>query len=744
MKKLKRGLLQGVAIVGVLVAPIAGTITQVYAANEGDPTAASVTAQETTSESFSEASAASSQEASTESTESSTATESSSTSTSSSETTSSTSTAATETSQTETTQDSSTQSTEESSEEPDLGIIDVESIADKNQYVKINPVAAANPETQNILYRFEKDQLIEQGTINELAGKVYRSVKRYQGAEKRTYLEIRDDQKVVGVVAEAAVKVASGTFKTEKKYATVTSAKEPLWQDVFLDKKTSTSSSIAGQTFEIKEVFTTNNNGAYYALYSNKNVLIGWIKATGVKLATTPGGVWRAESKYATITNSKSTLWQNFLTRKTRGNTTKLKGKTYKVKGSFHHLNGFVYYSIFDNKNNWMGYICETNVKLRDGAQGAYENYGKYVSLTKKNMTMLGSFNLKNQKYNTSNFYYKTYLAKGKYTHFNGTTYLTIYDSHDKWMGYIDEKAVTLANTKGGVWQSEKKTIRIKNKNDIIWQHLNFTKKLGTAEQYVNKNIQVKGKFLHFNGSTYYSLYLNNKWLGYINASGVTNAHTITSQSNISRYVVIKNGDGNFFEKADPNSAKLGKKSAYKGYMAQATKLAKTSDGNYLYLVSPAGRIGWVKENQTTNVNSNFWMYTTGGKYPSLNVKNLNIEVSISKQRVYIKSGNKVIYTMLCSTGAFNTPTPLGNFRIQAEKGLAFSGAAYYRSFKDHGVYLFHTIPTSIAWSTNAFSSVEGRKLGTRASHGCIRLAVPDAKWFYYNIPYNTPVKIAN
>ena len=81
---------------------------------------------------------------------------------------------------------------------------------------KINSVAAANPETQNILYRLEKDQLIEQGTINELAGKVYRSVKRYQGVDKRTYLEIRDDQKVVGVVAEAAVKVASGTFKTEK------------------------------------------------------------------------------------------------------------------------------------------------------------------------------------------------------------------------------------------------------------------------------------------------------------------------------------------------------------------------------------------------------------------------------------------------------------------------------------------------------------------------------------------------
>lgn len=744
MKKLKRGLFQGVAIVGVLVAPIVGTITQVYAANEGDSTTASFAAQETTSESFSEESAASSQEASTESIGSSTATESSSAATSSSETTSSTGTATTETSQTETTQDSSTQSTEETSEEPELGNIDVEPVADKNQYVKIKPVVATDPETHKILYRFEKDQLIEQGTIDELAGKVYRSVKRYQGADKRTYLEIRDDQKVVGVVAEAAVKVASGTFKTEKKYATVTSAKEPLWQDVFLDKKTSTSSSIAGQTFEIKEVFTTNNNVVYYALYSNKNVLIGWIKAAGLELTTSPGGIWSAEAKYATITNSNSTLWHNFLTLKKIGTTAGLEGKTYRVKGRFHHFDGFIYYSLYDNKNNWLGYIKETGVKITAGANGAYSTFNKYISLTKKNTVIWGSFNLKNKKNNTDALYYKTYLAKGKYVHFNGTTYLTLYDSSNKWIGYIDEKAVTVANNKGGVWQSEKKTMRIKNKKDTLWQNLNFTKKLGTAEQYVNKNIQVKGKFLHFNGSTYYSLYLNNKWLGYINASGVTNAHTITSQSNISRYVVVKNGDGNFFEKADPNSTKLGKKSAYKGYMAQATKLAKTSDGNYLYLVSPAGRIGWVKENQTTNVNSNFWMYTTGGKYPSLNVQNLNIEVSISKQRVYIKSGNKVIYTMLCSTGAFNTPTPLGNFRIQAEKGLAFSGAAYYRSFKDHGVYLFHTIPTSIAWSTNAFSSVEGRKLGTRASHGCIRLAVPDAKWFYYNMPYNTPVKIAN
>ncbi|EAG2265749.1 L,D-transpeptidase, partial [Listeria monocytogenes] len=316
---------------------------------------ASFAAQETTSESFSEESAASSQEASTESVESSTATESSSTSTSSSETTSSTSTATTESNQTETTQDSSTQSTEESSEEPDVAKIDVKKVEDNDQYVKIKPIAATDPETQKILYRLENGQLIEQGTIDELAGKVYRSVKQYQGTDKQTYLEIRDDQKVVGVVAEAAVKVASGTLKTEKKYATITSAKEPLWQDVFLDKKTSTSSSINGQTFEIKEVFTTNNSVVYYALYSNKNVLIGWIKAAGVKLATSPGGAWQSESKYATIISGNYTLWQNFNWTAKKGTTAALNGKTVKVTGKYRHLNGSTYYSLYTNNNKWLG-----------------------------------------------------------------------------------------------------------------------------------------------------------------------------------------------------------------------------------------------------------------------------------------------------------------------------------------------------------------------------------------------------
>ena len=32
--------------------------------------------------------------------------------------------------------------------------------------------------------------------------------------------------------------------------------------------------------------------------------------------------------------------------------------------------------------------------------------------------------------------------------------------------------------------------------------------------------------------------------------------------------------------------------------------------------------------------------------------------------------------------------------------------------------------------------------LGKKASHGCIRLTVPDARWIFYNICYDTTVEI--
>ncbi len=133
--------------------------------------------------------------------------------------------------------------------------------------------------------------------------------------------------------------------------------------------------------------------------------------------------------------------------------------------------------------------------------------------------------------------------------------------------------------------------------------------------------------------------------------------------------------------------------------------------------------------------------------YPDLTtVSNLWIKVSEAKQRVYLMDGDQTLYTMYCSTGAKDTPTPTGTFYIQAERGPEFynqkskEGAKNYVSFKDHGVYLFHSVPTDKAGN---FIEAEAQELGhTANSHGCVRLSVADSEWFYNSIPEGTKVVI--
>lgn len=141
----------------------------------------------------------------------------------------------------------------------------------------------------------------------------------------------------------------------------------------------------------------------------------------------------------------------------------------------------------------------------------------------------------------------------------------------------------------------------------------------------------------------------------------------------------------------------------------------------------------------------NAWNEQSEGLYPDIrSIKDLKVEVSIKMQRVMIEDENKVLYTMYCSTGKDNT-TPRGKFTIKKDRGDSFynerlkEGAKYWTSFSDDNVYLFHSVPTD----QNGNFTEEGKKdFGRPASHGCIRLSVPDAEWFMNNIPEGTPVII--
>ena len=115
------------------------------------------------------------------------------------------------------------------------------------------------------------------------------------------------------------------------------------------------------------------------------------------------------------------------------------------------------------------------------------------------------------------------------------------------------------------------------------------------------------------------------------------------------------------------------------------------------------------------------------------------IKVSLDAQRVYVyrwtNGGyNQLIKTMICSTG-FGTTTPKGVFVSPGHRDSRWHYFADFNCWAQYafvikGDILFH----SVIYSGRSESTLRRStlaNLGHRASHGCVRLRVEDAKWIY-------------
>lgn len=164
--------------------------------------------------------------------------------------------------------------------------------------------------------------------------------------------------------------------------------------------------------------------------------------------------------------------------------------------------------------------IYQTNNLVSLPDQGDYISYGKYVTVTSKNYNTWSNFNWKT-KHSAKQVTGKTYLAKGKYEHLNGATYLSLYDTNNKWQGYINAKATKEGNGKQGAYLSDGRHVTISKKGYNTWSNFNWKKKQTTNQLY-GKRFVARGRYQHINGSTYYSLFdSKGKWYGYLNQSAV-------------------------------------------------------------------------------------------------------------------------------------------------------------------------------------------------------------------------------
>jgi len=118
------------------------------------------------------------------------------------------------------------------------------------------------------------------------------------------------------------------------------------------------------------------------------------------------------------------------------------------------------------------------------------------------------------------------------------------------------------------------------------------------------------------------------------------------------------------------------------------------------------------------------------------------IDVDLTKQMVFIYYKDNLIRDMICSGGKEETPTPTGEYETSQKIEWAFidrfnMGAFYWTRF--YKKYLFHSVPCD---KNKKIIVEEYEKLGSPASHGCIRLELEEAKWLYEKLPSGVKVRI--
>jgi lipoprotein-anchoring transpeptidase ErfK/SrfK len=117
------------------------------------------------------------------------------------------------------------------------------------------------------------------------------------------------------------------------------------------------------------------------------------------------------------------------------------------------------------------------------------------------------------------------------------------------------------------------------------------------------------------------------------------------------------------------------------------------------------------------------------------------IWIDLKKQNVCIFSGSnnnwKLEKSMLCSSGKATTPTIKGKYSVGSKGSyfIADGGARCKYYTQINGNYLFH----SVLYNNSGTRIIDGT-LGVPVSHGCVRLAVENAKYIYDNIPKGTAI----
>jgi lipoprotein-anchoring transpeptidase ErfK/SrfK len=106
-----------------------------------------------------------------------------------------------------------------------------------------------------------------------------------------------------------------------------------------------------------------------------------------------------------------------------------------------------------------------------------------------------------------------------------------------------------------------------------------------------------------------------------------------------------------------------------------------------------------------------------------------------------------MLYRQLVSTGLPASPTPKGDFYVNAKyKKTQMTGRDYQIPVVENVMCLGGDglPPDSICVHPAPWQEAAGQAFGVRRSHGCIRTSTATARWLFGHTDVGTPVTIQN
>lgn len=174
------------------------------------------------------------------------------------------------------------------------------------------------------------------------------------------------------------------------------------------------------------------------------------------------------------------------------------------------------------------------------------------------------------------------------------------------------------------------------------------------------------------------------------------------------------------------------KDSVYKEYYAPVLEAIQWIDDAAVELNLIVGE----PEETATDLRKKMVYATVSGSLDHIDLEApRTIVVDRSDQTMFVKLGDYVVREFKVSTGAYDTPTPLGETTIKLKQEVRIGGKAphyvmpKFQLFREGG-YGLHALP-SLRNDRGIFWTEALNHIGRPVSHGCIRLLPEDADFLF-------------